>query len=198
MKAIRHKVASILCTELIEENKILKSLYENATKHNSKLHQLKLENSLISNYIKRSNELGQNGCQLLEVGQTNNGSRAVIYLHKYDDSIDIIIEDLNERKILTLYSKLYKDEDRIFIIDIQIGEENCSKGYGALAMSHLIKIANDSYIKRINGNVMPRDWDHIESLERFYSKNGFEVTLNHNKQQGTILWRNKYNKDNIQ
>ncbi|TMW73459.1 hypothetical protein [Alteribacter natronophilus] len=80
----------------------------------------------------------------------------------------------------------YEDDRTIQIDDIK-GQEN--KGFGTVCMHYLKKTAQQQNINFITGNLVKRDWDHIDRLIHFYRKHNFQVEVNSSEQVGRIKWK---------
>lgn len=101
--------------------------------------------------------------------------------------------DWNFGILSSVYSDFqYKSEKQfkyVHIGDIQGYEKN--NGYGSLLMKYLQKEVVKQNFAHIQGEIVPRDWDHIDRLEHFYEKHGFTVKLNYDIENGEINWVNK-------
>lgn len=75
--------------------------------------------------------------------------------------------------------------NKFHITDIK-GEEN--KGYGSVLMNHLKELAYDENKHYITGDIVKRDFDHVERLKHFYAKHYFDVSINHKEENGKIVW----------
>ncbi|MED4125078.1 hypothetical protein P4631_01445 [Halalkalibacterium halodurans] len=80
----------------------------------------------------------------------------------------------------------YKDEDHLHIGDIK-GPEN--QGYGSICMKYLKEIAYEQNIRYVTGDIVKRDWDHLDRLIHFYEKHHFDVNIDTEKQAGDIVWQ---------
>ena len=137
--------------------------------------------------ISKVNELAQQGFSILLVTQTKFDEWVVLFSRP--DSCDVYVKraySFSYNNDLTLYSVYYKEENRIFIEDIQSTEENSNREYGSFAMKELLKMAGKLKVRKINGKISPKDWDHVDRLKHFYSKFGFTVELNEASQSGRI------------
>ncbi|MBU9722029.1 GNAT family N-acetyltransferase [Bacillus alkalicola] len=80
----------------------------------------------------------------------------------------------------------YKDNHMIHIDDIR-GVEN--RGYGSVCMKFLKEHALEQNVNIIKGDIVERDWEHLDRLVHFYKKHNFQVSLLENEKYGEIYWR---------
>jgi GNAT superfamily N-acetyltransferase len=78
----------------------------------------------------------------------------------------------------------YEDQSTIHIGDIK-GEEN--KGYGSICMDYLKEHAKDQNVQYIKGDLAKRDWDHLDRLIHFYEKHDFDVEVDYENCNGSII-----------
>lgn len=125
-----------------------------------------------------------------------------IVLYKLDTGTSLYImlnklekfrPDWNFGILSSVYSDFhYKSEKQfkyVHIGDIQGYEKN--NGYGSLLMKYLQKEVVKQNFTHIQGEIVSRDWDHIDRLEHFYKKHGFTVKINCDIENGEIKWMNK-------
>lgn len=55
-------------------------------------------------------------------------------------------------------------------------------------MKHLKEIAREQNIPVITGDLVKRDWNHVDRLIHFYEKHQFDVQINWKEQSGEIYW----------
>ncbi|MBO8156866.1 MAG: hypothetical protein H0Z32_10430 [Bacillaceae bacterium] len=79
----------------------------------------------------------------------------------------------------------YTDNNKIHIADIKGPED---QGYGSILMNYLKDIAIQQNIQAIKGDIVKRDWDHVDRLEHFYAKHNFTVNLDYENKSGSIEW----------
>ncbi len=79
----------------------------------------------------------------------------------------------------------YPEEGKIHIADIKGPPDN---GYGSICMKHLKEIAREQNIPVITGDLVKRDWNHVDRLIHFYEKHQFDVQINWKEQSGEIYW----------
>ncbi|MDY0395278.1 hypothetical protein RWE15_13665 [Virgibacillus halophilus] len=79
----------------------------------------------------------------------------------------------------------YKGSNTLHIAAIK-GEED--KGYGSILMHHLKEKARQENIQYITGDLVKRDYDHVDRLMYFYEKHSFDVTVDHDEKCGEIVW----------
>ncbi|WP_096188770.1 hypothetical protein [Evansella halocellulosilytica] len=80
----------------------------------------------------------------------------------------------------------YDEQMNIKIDDIR-GEEN--RGFGSICMKFLKEHALNQNIACIKGDLVERDWDHLDRLVHFYEKHHFHVAIEHETQTGLIYWQ---------
>ncbi|ADH99481.1 hypothetical protein [Salisediminibacterium selenitireducens] len=77
----------------------------------------------------------------------------------------------------------YYDRFSLHIDDIK-GEPD--QGMGSVCMTHLKSYVSEMNISQITGDIVKRDWDHLDRLIYFYEKHGFSVSIDENDQKGFI------------
>nr|WP_285874144.1 hypothetical protein [Halalkalibacter oceani] len=80
----------------------------------------------------------------------------------------------------------YETPHTIHIGDIK-GQEN--RGFGSICMKYLKDHAKAQNVQYIKGDLAKRDWDHIDRLIHFYEKHHFEVEVDYENLNGSIVWR---------
>ncbi|UCZ55309.1 GNAT family N-acetyltransferase [Bacillus shivajii] len=80
----------------------------------------------------------------------------------------------------------YDEHHQIHIDDIR-GDEN--RGFGSICMNFLKEHALEQNISCIKGDIVKRDWGHIDRLIHFYEKHHFHVSIEQEKQHGMIYWQ---------
>lgn len=119
-----------------------------------------------------------------------NGLEVLIY--KELNNADItLIDATNSKNVLTKILADYKPlnntcSKKIYICDIYT-YRNENNGYGSLAMKHLINIAKKENVSKIEGDISFVDEEHIDRLEHFYKKNGFQVIINNKRTSGSLI-----------
>lgn len=127
--------------------------------------------------------------EIISIDQARDGGWVVIYAERDTNLCQIMLHDCDNPYRGNWDSAIqaeYKDRHTIHIADIK-GKEN--KGYGSILMKHLKEVARDENIQYITGDIVERDFDHIERLKYFYSKHYFDVEIDHQEQCGGIVWR---------
>lgn len=91
-----------------------------------------------------------------------------------------IMNPISERRHeLLVNGRIYYYDSKLVIDDIQGGY---NKGYGTVAMTEIINIAEQKNIKKLVGNLCNEDLkDHKDRLTHFYEKFGFTVTIETNE-----------------
>ena len=117
------------------------------------------------------------------IGVDENKSHEAYYIVKVEAGRMIDIYLYNERGDNVQKSRIYaeyltneKDETYIHIIDCFAEDENV--GNGSILLKWLKKEAVRADAKYITGGLASIDKKKFDKLERFYTKNGFEVTIN--------------------
>ncbi|HLS09063.1 hypothetical protein [Lentibacillus sp.] len=125
---------------------------------------------------------------IIGIDQTTNNEWVVIYAYKNGDSCQLMLHNCTKPYRGDWHSAIqaeYKENQYLHIADIK-GEEN--KGYGSVLMKHLKEEARKDNRPCITGDIVKRDFDHVERLKHFYSKHDFDVTIDHETQSGKIMW----------
>lgn len=126
--------------------------------------------------------------KIISIDQTNDFNWVVIYADKGSGTCQLMLHDCDETFRDKWHAAIqvdYKDENTIHIADIK-GEQN--KGYGTILMKHLKELARDKNVQYITGNIVKRDFDHVNRLDHFYRKHDFDVKINYEDQCGGIVW----------
>ncbi|MGN7472084.1 hypothetical protein [Brevibacillus sp. SAFN-007a] len=144
--------------------------------------------------------LEKDGHKVLNVAQNRYGESIVVYRLFYGDDLDdeditLKVKVISKRGVKVPDSAVFlivdTENKHMRIADIRIQGERVNRGYGSIMMEGLLKLAHQLEIKYITGWISGVDWDHIERLEHFYRKFGFECELNHESKHGTITWVNE-------
>lgn len=126
--------------------------------------------------------------EIVSIDQTNDFNWVVIYADKGKEACQIMLHDCDAAfrgKWNAAIQANYKDGNTIHIADIK-GEQN--KGYGSILMNHLKEVAQEENCQYITGDIVERDFDHVNRLRHFYSKHNFDVEIDHEEQSGEIVW----------
>ncbi|ASK61438.1 hypothetical protein CFK37_04235 [Virgibacillus phasianinus] len=126
--------------------------------------------------------------QIVSIDQTKDNGWVVIYADKGEEACQIMLHDCDAAFRGDWHAAIqadYKDGNTIHIADIK-GEQN--KGYGSILMCHLKEMARLENVQYITGDIVERDFDHVNRLEHFYSKHRFDVKIDHDEQCGEIIW----------
>lgn len=126
--------------------------------------------------------------EIISIDQTNDYNWVVIYADKGDTSCQIMLHDCDKAFRGDWHAAIqadYKDENTIHIADIK-GEQN--KGYGSILMNYLKEMARNENVQYITGDIVERDFDHVNRLKYFYSKHNFNVEIDVDAQCGGIVW----------
>lgn len=125
---------------------------------------------------------------IISIDQTNDKNWVIIYADKSSDACQIMLHDCDTTFRGNWNAAIqaeYKDETTIHIADIK-GEQN--KGYGSILMNQLKEQANEENVQYITGDIVKRDFDHVDRLKHFYGKHHFDVKIDHTEQCGEIVW----------
>jgi len=80
------------------------------------------------------------------------------------------------------------DNRYLFIHDFTIRGDYQKGGLGSYVLQTLTDISSSiTRVCRIEGCISPVDWERVDLLERFYTRHGFTVTLDHEEKEGTIV-----------
>lgn len=127
---------------------------------------------------------------VISIDQTQDDNWVIIYADKQSNSFQIMLHECTKPFRGNWDSAIqaeYKNTSTLHISDIK-GEQN--KGFGSVLMRHLKEIARDENKQYITGDIVQRDFDHVNRLKHFYSKHYFDVKIDYQEQYGEILWIN--------
>ncbi|MFD2760032.1 hypothetical protein [Lentibacillus juripiscarius] len=126
--------------------------------------------------------------EIIGIDQTRHDEWVIIYAYRDEEMCQIMLHNCSRPYRGDWHSTIeaeYKDNQNLHIAAIK-GEEN--KGYGSVLMKHLKEVAHEDNVQNITGDIVQRDFDHVERLEHFYSKHYFDVKIDHQAQCGEIIW----------
>lgn len=125
--------------------------------------------------------------QVIGIEQTKENNWVIIYTSDDDNVCKIMLNDCQAAYRgnwdFSIEAK-YKKDNTIHIGDIK-GPEN--KGYGSICMDYLKETAKEQNIHYITGDLVKRDWDHLDRLIHFYRKHDFDVNVDKDTQSGEIV-----------
>jgi diamine N-acetyltransferase len=126
--------------------------------------------------------------EVISIDQTPNEEWVVVYADRDKDTWQLMLHSCKRTYQGNWHSALQaevKDDSTIHIAAIK-GEEN--KGYGSVLMNHLKEIAKEENVQYITGDLVQRDYGHVDRLQYFYEKHNFDVTVDHTEKCGEIIW----------
>ncbi|MFD1038274.1 hypothetical protein ACFQ3N_07600 [Virgibacillus byunsanensis] len=126
--------------------------------------------------------------EVVSIDQTNDDEWVVVYADKGSETFQLMLHDCGKPYRGNWDSAIeakYKKDHCLHIADIK-GEEN--KGYGSILMKHLKELAREENLQYITGDLVERDFGHVNRLKHFYSKHNFDVKIDHEEQSGEIVW----------
>ncbi|WP_188456047.1 hypothetical protein [Virgibacillus oceani] len=126
--------------------------------------------------------------EVVSIDQARDDQWVIIYADKNEESCQLMLHDCQSPyrgKWDSAIQAEYRNEQTIHIAAIK-GEEN--KGYGSILMKHLKEHARDENVPYITGDIVKRDFNHVDRLEHFYNKHFFDVNIDHEEQCGEIVW----------
>ncbi|MFS0674778.1 hypothetical protein [Ornithinibacillus sp. 179-J 7C1 HS] len=129
--------------------------------------------------------------EVISIDQTPQDEWVVVYADREQDTWQLMLHSCKRPYRGNWHSALQaelKDDSTIHIAAIK-GEEN--KGYGSVLMEHLKEMAKEENVQYITGDLVKRDFDHVDRLQHFYEKHDFEVKINHEKEFGEIEWNDE-------
>ncbi|WP_047980978.1 GNAT family N-acetyltransferase [Ornithinibacillus contaminans] len=136
-------------------------------------------------------KIAKTAAEVISIDQTPNDEWVVVYADWEEDNWQIMLHSCKRAFRGSWNSALQaevKDDSTIHIAAIK-GEEN--KGYGSVLMKHLKEIAREENVQYITGDLVERDFDHVDRLQHFYEKHNFDVTVDHEEQCGEIVWNDE-------
>lgn len=131
-------------------------------------------------------------CQIIGIEQTKEEKWVVLYTEDDGNTCKIMLNDCEtayKGKWDFSIQGEYLDDRTIHIGDIK-GPAN--KGFGSICMKYLKDFARDQNIPLITGDIVERDWNHVDRLEHFYIKHNFRVNIDHDNKSGKIEWNQNY------
>lgn len=126
--------------------------------------------------------------EVIGIDQTKHENWVVVYTSEEEDAFQLMLHDCRHTYRGNWHSALqaeYKENNRLHIAAIK-GEED--RGYGSVLMHHLKEKARQENIQYITGDLVERDYDHVDRLMHFYEKHYFAVTFDHDEKSGRIVW----------
>lgn len=126
--------------------------------------------------------------EVISIDQTRKDEWVVVYADREENTWQIMLNSCKEAYRGNWHSALQAeliDDSTIHIAAIK-GQEN--KGYGSVLMNHLKEIARGENVQYITGDLVERDFDHVDRLKHFYKKHNFDVKVDHEEKCGEILW----------
>ncbi|WP_174615639.1 hypothetical protein [Virgibacillus ihumii] len=126
--------------------------------------------------------------EVISIDQTKENDWVVIYAYKEGSTCQLMLHNCARPyrgKWNSAIQAEFKGDGNLHIADIK-GEEN--QGYGSILIKHLKDVARDDNFQYITGDIVKRDFDHVERLKHFYSKHNFDVKIDHEEQYGEIIW----------
>jgi diamine N-acetyltransferase len=126
--------------------------------------------------------------EVISIDQTPHDEWVVVYADREKDTWQLMLHSCKRAYRGNWHSALQaevKDNTTIHIAAIK-GEEN--KGYGSVLMEHLKEMAKEENVQYITGDLVKRDFDHVDRLQYFYEKHNFDVTIDHEEEYGEIVW----------
>mgnify|MGYP001165989901 CR=1 FL=1 len=158
----------------------------------------------LSYWLKKLNTHGE---EIILSEKTKIGENIIIYRHSIEEDNSVISllscifsnEGVNSftPSLSLIYKKMYEIME---IADIRMNDKDANKGYGSSLMKAMF-LAIERYplpYKYITGWISGVDWHHVERNQHFYEKFGFSVDLNHDIDEGTILWINPLNSGTLE
>ncbi|AIF42300.1 MULTISPECIES: hypothetical protein [Virgibacillus] len=129
--------------------------------------------------------------EVISIDQARDEQWVVIYADRDEEVCQLMLHDCTKPfrgKWDSAIQVEYREGSTLHIADIK-GEEN--KGYGSVLMHHLKEVAREDNFQYITGDIVERDFDHVDRLKHFYSKHHFDVKIDHQEQCGEIIWNDR-------
>lgn len=126
--------------------------------------------------------------EIVGIDQTKDDNWVIVYAKEEADTFQLMLHDCRQAFRGDWHSALevaYRDANTLHIAEIK-GETN--QGYGSVLMNHLKEKAKEENIRYITGDLVERDYDHVDRLTYFYQKHNFEVSFDHEEKCGEIVW----------
>ncbi|MCU6708004.1 hypothetical protein M6D81_04695 [Paenibacillus sp. J5C_2022] len=150
----------------------------------------------------RTVDIAKDGHKVIHVDKTRHGETVMIYrLHHHDHNeledqpIHLCIKIVSQKGIktpdLNAFLFFYHKNKLMRISDIKIKGNHVSRGYGSILMTAIMQLVDHLQVRYITGIISGVDWDHIDRLEHYYRKFGFDCDLDHEAHFGRIIWGNE-------
>ncbi|GEL77720.1 hypothetical protein [Tenuibacillus multivorans] len=126
--------------------------------------------------------------EIVGIDQTKHDHWVIVFKDEGKETAQLMINDCEAAFRGAWDSCLqlqYKNENTIHIDDIKGTEE---QGYGSILMNHLKNLAYEKNYQYVTGDLVKRDWDHLNRLEHFYRKHHFDVDIDYDNRVGEIVW----------
>lgn len=189
---MKHKLQKIICNEVMVTNE---KLMDKVAEQRQLIELLKAEKKELEKCIEWSNKLLRDGEKVWGIEKTNNGEflvSKVVHTNEptfADKNFEYyLLQPGNYFNVLAMFLDYYEDEKKINIVDIQIGDDNCSKGYGTLAMKYLFNLVDAFDVEQITGNQYTNSEKNRKRQEKFYPRFFFDL------KDGKISWKKSLNK----
>jgi hypothetical protein len=182
LKQILYKILFGKNTEEIEQ------LYKQNSFLYNQINELKSQNEKYLQLINKVNELGKGGYEVYSLKKTKYGEWVICYgrtTSSVDGTIDydVYISPIySTEKVVMMFIKHDKIKKHFHIVDIQMSEENCSKGYGTIAMERLFHLVDYWEIERITGSQYYESAENKHRQDRYYQKFCFRID------NGALIW----------
>ncbi|WP_378211092.1 hypothetical protein [Anoxybacteroides rupiense] len=183
MKQILYKI-------LFKKNiKEINQLYEQNSFLYNQINELKSQNEDYLQLINEANRLVEIGYELYSLKKTKYGEWVICYGRTTTSSVDgtinyefYISPIYSTEKVLMMFIEHDKAKKHLDIIDIQMSEKNCSKGYGTIAMERLFHLVDNWRIERITGMQYYESYENKQRQDRYYQKFCFRIV------NGALIW----------
>ncbi|WP_042220490.1 N-acetyltransferase [Oceanobacillus manasiensis] len=129
--------------------------------------------------------------EIISIDQANEEQWVIIYADKGKKNCQVMLHECTKPYRGDWDSAIqaeFRSDSTLHIADIK-GVQN--KGFGSVLMKHLKEIAREENMQFITGDIVERDFDHVNRLKHFYRKHHFNIKIDHEHLSGEIVWNDR-------
>ncbi|MFD2627295.1 hypothetical protein [Oceanobacillus kapialis] len=126
--------------------------------------------------------------EIVSIDKANEAQWVIIYADKSKENCQLMLHECTKPfrgDWDSVIQAEFRDDSTLHIADIK-GVQN--KGFGSVLMKHLKELAREENMQYITGDIVERDFGHVNRLKHFYSKHHFDVKIDHLNLSGEIVW----------